>query len=217
MSIIIKEAAGALAISKETLKSKHLRITGTLDDSSLDDLYIPSAISFFEFYTGLSLIEKTYIQSFDRFPCDRDHFLLERMSPPDDTNGSSRLTVNSIYYWNTAGNFVEWDSSNYVVNQHDKPISVQVARNSNWPSDVDYSRLKAIQVDFTCGYGTTEADIPKEIHHCLAMIVGNNFVFREDDLYSAGGTIAQPSRTTIDFLDSFRTGFYEYRSQSGRN
>lgn len=216
MTITVKTKPVELAISLATLKEKHLRINyGTLDDASIEDLYIPSAINYFEFYTGRALITQTLIQSFDGFPCDARYFYLERMSPPIE--GVETVVINSIRYYNNEGVLTEFDSSNYQVDHFDLPISIQLLPEKCWPTDIDTERVNAVQVDFTCGYGATEDDVPKEIHHCLAMLVATSFNFREDDLYSPGGTIAQPSKTSVNYLRRFKTGFYELRGQSRRN
>lgn len=215
MTVLIKTPPAFLAITKETLKSKHLRIYGTtLDDSSLDDIYIPSAIDYFEFYTHQALITQTLIQAFDKFP-DEKYFYLERCSRP--INGVLTTSIASIKYYNQEGILTTVDPNTYSINHYDLPISVNLKPDCNWPTDIDLSRVSAVQVEYTTGYGANEAAVPKAIHHCLAMLVATSFVFREDDLYSAGGTIAKPSKNSVDYLDRFRTGFYEHRSQGRGN
>lgn len=216
MTITVKAKPGNLAISLATIKTKHLRITsGTLDDASIQNVYIPSAIRYFEEFTNRALITQTLIQTFDGFPCDARYFYLERMSPK--VEDVETVVLNSIYYYNNQGVLTEFDSSNFIVNHDDTPVSIQLLPGKCWPSDIDPERIKSVRVDYTCGYGDDEGDVPEAIHHCLAMLVATSFNFREDDLYSPGGTIAQPSKTSINYLRTFKTGFHELRGQSRRD
>lgn len=210
MTIRTKIAPAVPAISKETLKNKHLRIVGTQDDGSLDDLYIPSAIRYFEFITGRALITQTLVQSFDRFPC-QSFFFLERVSPK--INDTPTIVINSIKYYNSEGVLTIVSTDVYDVAHENLPASVILKPNQSWPSDLHYGRVNCVEVEYVAGYGNTEASIPKEFHHCMALLCGESFVFREDDLYSPGGTIAQPSKTSYDYLCQHMTGFYEHRSQ----
>lgn len=210
MTIRIKVAPAVQAISKETLKNKHLRIVGTQDDGSLDDLYIPSAVKYFEFITGRALINQTFVQSFDRFPC-QNFFFLERVSPKK--GDTPTIVINSIKYYNSEGVLTTLSPDVYDVAHENLPASVILKPYQSWPTDLHYGRVNCVEVDYSAGYGESENDIPKEFHHCMALLCGESFVFREDDLYSPGGTIAQPSKTSYDYLCQHMTGFYEHRSQ----
>lgn len=191
----------------------HLHITNTADDTILSEQYIPAAIEVFEQETGRSLFDQTIKQSFDCFPDIEDFFLLEQGSPLA-LDGSGDPVSLDVNYYDTDGTLTVWDAANYDVIKEGVPVLIGLAKDKSWPSDIHATRKKAVEVNYQAGYGTTVDDIPKRIMQAISLMCGDMMNFKEDSLYSPGGTIVENLNTNSRrMLDYYRTGFYEWRSQ----
>lgn len=190
---------------------QHIRVTNTASDLLLQELYIPSAISLFEQQTCRALLNQTVKQVFDQFPYDQDHFLLERFP----LQGSPSLTLS---YYNESNTLTTVSTDNYGYVADSVPALIHLNANYDWPTDLHETRPRAVEVSYNAGYGTDLSDLPEQIVHTLAMIVGDMFNFRESQLYSAGGVLSESlSINSKRLMAYYKTGFYEWRSQGRRS
>lgn len=195
--------AGLLTIIKE-----HLRHTGITSNDNNLTRYLKTAIEIFENETKRAVLTRAFTQVFDRFPCE-SYFLLERAPFFDD--GSDPLTIS---YYDRENDLVEFDTTNFSYTEQAIPPKVFLHESKNWPSDIHISRPGAVVVEYSAGYGTAESDLPAGLIEALAMLVGDQNNFREDSLYSPGGTLVRVSTDSKRLMDKYRTGFYEWRTQS---
>lgn len=152
-------------------------------DNTLVNLYLAAAIECFELRTGRDLFTKTYETFRDFFPRwfqsegyysaglplqqdfrDNLSFLIKR----------SRLqTVTEIEYDPISAPTVPVIVATtvyYVSNQSDYSEILTVA-GQEWPFDLVVPQEQSIRIRFTCGYGTTLADIPADIQLGVAAYV----------------------------------------------
>lgn len=143
--IVVTPPAG-LAVSLADVK-EHLKID--LSDTSQDTyltLLIRAVTNTIEAYTGRTLINtvfKTYRE------CFTDSFLIKR---------SKLQSVGSIkYYKDSVLTLV--DSDIYYNSDETDFASIYLKEGESWISELD-NRVQPIVIEFTAGYGTTQANIP---------------------------------------------------------
>lgn len=216
MSIFVTTARTVPTDARDLIK-EHIRVTNTASDSLLSSLYIPTAIDAFEKITGRSVFEQTVKQVFDCFPGEHEHFLLERGTPlTQDSGGPKLFTIN---YWDEDESLVSFDSSKYEVVEDSIPTLVRLKDDQEWPSDIHSTRLRSVEVNYTAGYENSEwstllSNEPQLIL-VLSQMVADLFNFRENQLYSPGGTIVELLHMNHrQMIAPYMTGFYEWRSQS---
>lgn len=204
MAITVLELPEALPLSLELLK-EHLRIIGDDDDATLANLYLPSAVEIFESTTKRALITQTVCQSFDCFPA-LNHFLLER-APLGE--------LIAVRYYDRDEQLQTLSPDRYSVIEG-RPAIVQLKRGASWPSDLHPSRLGAVEVEFTCGYGDDDDAIPSGIKQALSMITGDLFIHREDTIAVFGVLSVEPTWTSKRLMNRYQLYYYEHPSQRRR-
>lgn len=148
-------------------------------DDSDDDTEIVEAIvaarKAIENYTGRSFINTVWNLWLDSWPIDQtairkmpegvhqlpiNHFdgyarVIEILRPP-------LVSVASITYYDTADSGTVFSSSKYLVDVASEPGRIILNDGDFWPSTL-LRPGKAIDIQFTAGYGTDVTDIPQDI------------------------------------------------------
>ena len=187
------------------LVKEHLRVIGDDEDSTLN-LYIDTATEIFEEFAKTSLINKTIVQRFDQFPCE-DYFLLEM--------GRPLVTFTSIQYYNKSNVLTTLDSSKYIVSAHNVPPTISLIPNqSSWVTDLHESRLQAVEVRYTSGFGTTYGDVPSDIKNILLLLIGDLYANKEDTVIMSGIGSLTVSWHATKLMQKYKSYYYEHRSQS---
>jgi uncharacterized phiE125 gp8 family phage protein len=189
-------------ISIELLK-QHLRIIGSDDDNTLQNLYLPAAVDAFTAYTKRALIETRVKQTFDTFPCER-YFLLERAPLIEleefrfaDSDGWSTVVDSDLYYVTSSS-----------------PAKIVLNPNKQWPKTRE--GCENVQLIYTCGYGEDDDYVPYSAKQALSMLVGDMFLHREDSIALPGIVVAQSSWDSKSLMNQYKLNFYEHASQSRR-
>lgn len=132
------------------------------DDSPDDDIndLIPAAREWCEEYQNRSYITQTLELALDSWPCD-NAIILPR--PP-------LQSVVSIEYTNNEGVTTTWSDSNYVVDDYSEPAKLVKAYGKTWPS-VSLNVVNGIVIQYTAGYGLTDADVPAKIKQAIIVLV----------------------------------------------
>lgn len=133
----------ALAVSLTTAK-EHLKIT-TSDQDALVTAWVEGIASHAEHVIGRSIINQTWRVSLDAFP--------DEIELP--ANGSSVI----VKYYDTAGVEQTLSASEYVTDFVSSPGRLVPASGKSWPET--YDRINSVNVDVVCGYGASEASVPK--------------------------------------------------------
>lgn len=172
----------ALAVSLDDVKLA-LRVTHNLEDTHIESL-IKAATKFLEDRLGQQFITATWRLILDEFD---DEIRLPR--PP-------LITVSSITYVDSGGTTQTLDAADYQINSSRMPALISPARLSFWPAS-DSDTYNAVQVNYTAGYGATEASVPDTIKQAIKMLVSHWYQVREP---VAIGTISGPIELTLDAI-----------------
>jgi uncharacterized phiE125 gp8 family phage protein len=156
---------GAPAVEPVSLSEAlaHLR-----EDSGVADDYISALISAArtacEERIERTLISTTWRVTMDSFP---DAVVLFR--PPV-------IAVQSVVYLDLDGVEQTLDAQDYIVDSVSEPGYVVPAPSVTWPDTQD--RINAVWVNYTAGYGSTAADVPRPLRQWILLAVGEMYAMR---------------------------------------
>lgn len=167
-----------------TLTKLALKITSSSEDDLLS-IWIAGAREEFEDYCNRQLINATWQYALDTPP---DYYQIEIPRPPlvsvdsityDDADGTEQTLAASEYVVVKSGLF-DGSPLSGVIDGHAKCGLVELAGGpgSIWPTTSGLS--KSFRIRYTCGYGTTEAEIPSRIRGYLYRMVGHLYRNRHE-------------------------------------
>lgn len=166
-------------ISVEEAKS-YLRIPAadTAEDADIAEL-IEFAAEWFSEETGLSVVGRgggvyrLTLDGFPQLPCGDFSRRAWQRSRQIILPRPPLVSVESIKYL-AGGVLTTWNASNYTVDATGMPGRVVLKPDASWPAaDCD---AKAVQINFTAGYGV---DVPKRIRQAVRWLVGHVYENRE--------------------------------------
>jgi uncharacterized phiE125 gp8 family phage protein len=135
------QPAVSLALAKQTLRITHDGLDATIG------LWIEAITEEAEHAVGRSFINQGWRLTLDRFG---DAVRLS--SPPT-------VRVDSIKYFDADNAQQTLDPDDYFVDTKSLPGYVVPAVGKAWPETFD--KPNALTVEYTCGYGATDASVPK--------------------------------------------------------
>jgi len=166
MALVLLTPPTAEAVTLAELKA-HLRVDGDYDDASLG-AYLKAAIATLdgaEGKLGRCLIEQEWQLFYDVFP----------RGPIRIPLGPLRSVSKVEYIDPTSGAYVEFASSNYVVDTASYPGWISPV--STWPSPK--VTINAVRITFKAGHGTAAADVPPPLRAAILLHAGNLYMNRE--------------------------------------
>lgn len=137
----------ALPVALAAAKA-NLGIDGTDMDATIT-AWVLGITAYVEHYTGRALISQGWRVTLDSFG---DSIRLEK--PPT-------IAVASVKFLDAAGDLQTLDPADYLVDKITEPGYVLPGRGKSWPAT--FAEINAVSVDYTCGYGLTDADVPEGI------------------------------------------------------
>lgn len=147
----------------------YLRLDEESDEDSLLQILIAAATEQAESFTQRRFITQTWILSFDEF-CEVEIIL---PYPP-------AATVNSIKYFDTAGNFTTLaESVDWVVDISANPARIRTAPLGAWPP-VQVDKQNAVEIEFSCGYGDEPSDVPAGIRSAILLLISHLYENRAE-------------------------------------
>lgn len=160
-------------------------------DIADDDVWFTAAIQAAretaETLSGWKLITQTWKYIFNAWPAaDR----LEIPYPP-------LQSVASITYKDQDGNASTFSADDYIVDADSMPGRIVLATGASWPGGTLYP-VGAITLQFTCGYGDDESDVPRQLRQGVLLLIGHWYENREDTV--SVGTI---QRIPLGAMDLF--------------
>ncbi len=139
--------SSALPVTLDEAK-KFLKMDDITDDDDLITMLLGTAVSQVENVTGRCLLNQTWKQTFDEFPCDDDYCDLYR---------SKVTSITSVKYYDTSGVQQTLSSSVYEL-EAEEPAHIRLKPLQSWPGTD--GRDDGIEITFVAGYGATAADVP---------------------------------------------------------
>lgn len=86
------------------------------------------------------------------------------------------IAVQSVVYLDLDGIEQTLDPQDYIVDSVSEPGYVVPAPNVTWPDTQD--RINAVWVNYTAGYGSTAADVPRPLRQWILLAVGEMYAMR---------------------------------------
>ncbi len=161
---------------------KHIRALGDFDDN-LIEMWVQGATQVFEEYTGRQVITAIREVWLDRFPYTYYawHGTQQVLQPAAIELPFPPLqSVVSITYVDGDGATQTVDSANYRIENPSGPQCdrgwVEPVGGYEWPATA--VQRASVRVQFECGYGDTEDDVPEMIKGCLLFLVANYDQYR---------------------------------------
>lgn len=191
-------APASLPVSLATAR-EHLSIAS--DDTTFDATltrFITESTTKVENYLGRSLILRKYRWWEDALPIKDG--VIEIPKPP------TVATDFAFEYYDADDVLRTWSSSEYQTDFISQPARIKPKSGYSFP--VLGSRMHALKVTITCGYGSAESDIPGPIVGAICTFVANRYLTRED--VGPGVTFGKlPSdHDVFSLIDSYRTRFF---------
>lgn len=140
------------------------RVAARLDGTALDaelERVVRAYTEEAEHITGRAFITQTWLLTLERFPDE-----IELPKPP-------LVSAAHVKYYDTDGVQQTPASAEYLVDLTGEPGRILLAPGNQWPCT--YPRTNAVEVQFTCGYGATDASVPDGIKGYILAKVQEHF------------------------------------------
>ncbi len=151
------ELAVSLDIAKETLR---IMPSDTALDATIT-LAIKAITLEAEHYLNRSLVSQGLRQTLDAFPG-----AIELEFPPV-------LSITSVKFRDADDVEQTLDPADYLLDSVSEPSYVVPASGTSWPST--YSRVNAVTVDYTAGYGIDNTAVPENIQNYILVRLQEQF------------------------------------------
>jgi hypothetical protein len=180
------------------------------DDDALIAIYVKAAREYVEAQTNRALLQQTWRASYSHFPRRRlgvvpgDGFGCFGyglggfyagfggaygfgLTAPLTLPRPRLIGIVSVEYFDINGNQQTLDPSQYTVQMDGEPATLSPVYGAWWPFSQPY-RPDAVQVTYTCGYGTTCAAVPADLQLAILMIAAHSYENREASVLPTTGT-----------------------------
>jgi len=144
----------------------------TDDDDSTVRRLIKSSTNRLEAVTGRRFINTTLTAYFDGFPTSDRDWLELRVLPVSSVSSIKYLAASD-------GTETTWSSSNYSVDNKSEnmPVRITPVFSESYPTARDVPN--SVYVEFVCGYGAADTNVPDDIRHTIAAMVSHYYTNRE--------------------------------------
>ena len=126
-----------------------LRVDADTEDDLIDE-FVSAATKQIQTALGQQLVTATYDGYLNAFPAE-SYIEIPR---------SPLTEVESVKYYDAAGDLQTWSSDNYSVDTTRRPGRINLGYGVSWPTT--YAIPNAVVVSFSCGYGEA-SDVPENI------------------------------------------------------
>ena len=188
-------AASLRALLRET--------TTGLPDSEANE-FIKEAREWVEEYTGIALIDQTWLLTLDSWPSGptpwwdgvRDGYIPDLITDPHYVSIEmprwplSSITTVNVYDENDDATAVVVVDT-FFVDTNSLPGRITLKQNASWP--VALRRTNAIEITFVAGYGAAASDVPSALVRAVKQLAASLYTNRGDgcgDLADMGGVRA---------------------------
>jgi uncharacterized phiE125 gp8 family phage protein len=180
-TVVVSTSIQAEPLLLEEVK-KHLRIG--LDETNHDTVLLGlrrAAREFAENYTNRKLLPETWRAYYDDWP-DNNEDAFELPYAPLRSVAST-----GIVFTNSTNDSTTVSSTKWAIDTASKPGRVVLDYNeSEWSNDILHNN-NPIQIDFACGYLSTQ--VPQSMKSAMLLIIGHYFENRENSI--VGQTIME--------------------------
>ncbi len=171
-----------------TLAKSHLRVGHTGEDTLIEAL-IAAARQMTEEYTGQRWINQALILRLDCWP--EDDVIRIPVQPVS--------AVSAVKYYDADGDEQTLAADQYQTRLGFSPPTIQPASGLVWPV-LEYDKAGAVSVEFTAGYGATEANVPPMVSAAMLLILGGWDENRGDQNALIAKGIPPMAKNLLDLL-----------------
>ena len=171
-----------------TAEAKSYLKVDTADDDTIIDNLVKAATQSCQIYTNCYFIDTVLTQY------------------ADDWNGTKQLykspvsSITHIKYYDTDDSLQTWASSNYILDDSSKPARIALALNASYPNTA--SRINAIEVKYTVGFGAASTDVPDGIKQAVLLTLANWYENRQSVI--TGRTATELPLSSQYLLDQYK-------------
>ncbi len=151
----------ALAVSLEAAR-RVARTSGTALDAELEDK-VRGIAEEVEHEIGRALIEQTWCLTLDAFP---------RIGPIK-LPPAGLVKVEHVKFYDRDGALRELHPQDYLADTMSAPGWLNMAPGCTWPET--QRRVNAVEIQYVCGYGLTDEDVPKAIQTYILGMIENDY------------------------------------------
>jgi uncharacterized phiE125 gp8 family phage protein len=144
----------------------YLKVDTSSDDTLITTL-LQSAREVAERYLNQALITQTITEKLDRL---NKPIIYLSVSPV--------ISVTSFQYADSQNTTQTYNSSNYIVDNFEKPSRLSLAYGKTWPTL--YGNINDVTIVYTAGYGAAASNVPMQIRQAILMMVADAYDNRED-------------------------------------
>ena len=162
-SLRVDTAAAAPVYTTAQMKA-FLKVDVTDDDTLIDNL-IEAATESCQIYTNQYFINTVVTQYSDNW---KEFYTLYK---------SPVVSITHVKYYDSDDTQQTLASSNYILGHYSKPARIGVAVDGELPNLS--TRINAVEVKYTVGYGTHSTDVPEGIRAAIALTCGNWYENRQ--------------------------------------
>ena len=172
----------------------HLKISAGTEDQYVTAL-ITAARQWTEHYLRRQLLTATWLLELDKWPTAEEWpgAWIRLDWPPV-------ASVTHVKYYDTNGALQTLASSNYQVDVATLGGRIVLASGASLPT-LQSTKIKAIQITFTAGYGAAASAVPMPIRQAMLLLIGDMYENREAQIV---GTIVAENRTAMMLLGPYR-------------
>jgi uncharacterized phiE125 gp8 family phage protein len=153
-----------LGVAEAAVSLDAARRAARLDGDELDDEVLTAAIAYTEeaeHATSRAFVQQTWRAGFSAFSAE---MILPK--PP-------LISIAHVAYYDEDGARRTLDPQDYFVDADAEPAVLSPAPGRTWPATLD--RAGAVEVQYSCGYGPTEASVPKPVKQYVLARVQQQF------------------------------------------
>ena len=144
----------------------YLKVDTSADDNLITTL-LQSAREVAERYLNQALITQTITEKLDRL---NKPIIYLSVSPV--------ISVTSFQYNDSQNTTQTYSSTNYIVDNFEKPARLSLAYGKTWPTL--YGNINDVTITYTAGYGSAASNVPMQIRQAILMMVADAYDNRED-------------------------------------
>jgi len=150
-------------------QKSHMRVDISTDDTLIENL-VKSARIIIEKLTGLKLISQVWKLVLDEFPSE-DYIELPYWPV---------ISVDEIKTIDVDETEAVFSSDNYVTDLISIPATITLKDDQEWTDPAaGYQVVNGVEIKFTCGYGTSAADVPEPLKLAIKMLAAHFYENRE--------------------------------------
>jgi len=164
-----------------------LKVDVSADDVLIDNL-VAAATESCQIYTNQYFIDTVVTQYSDTW----DGFYTLYKSPVD--------SITSVKYYDSDDSLQTLSSSNYILDNSYQPARIGISVTGTLPNLS--SRINAVEVKYTVGYGTASTDVPEGIRTAIILTVGNWYENRQSVI--TGRTATELPLSSQYLLDQYK-------------